>query len=123
MSIPLLYQKHLFGISFKKLQFKIKSSDFLVSDEHFTHRLVGLRYDSKTMQEPEITIICSHYEMAVAKQIAFSLGKRIYPKNNFSAMLFHNYCSGQKIKVQDYPETAKIYADYLCAMKKSFYKV
>ena len=112
-----------FDISLEKIKEGIKSSDFLLSDEHSTHRLVGLRYDSKTMQEPEITIICARYEMAVAKQIAFSLGKRIYPKNDFSAMLFHNYYAGQKIMVQDYPETAKIYADYLCAMKKSFYKV
>ena len=103
-----------FNISIEKLQQAIKSSDFLVSDEHATHRLVGLRYDSKTMQEPEITIICTRHEMATAKQIAFSLGKRIYPMNDFSATLFHNYYAGQKIKVQDYSEAAKVYADYFC---------
>lgn len=43
------------------------------------HYLIGLRYSYKTMLESEITIICSHYEMAVAKQLAFSLGKKIYP--------------------------------------------
>lgn len=119
----ILQQKFSQKVLLQKLTKGIQSSDFLLSDEHATHRLVGLRYDSKTMQEPEITIICSRNEMAAAKQIAFSLGKRIYPKNDFSAMLFHNYYTGQKIMVQDYSEAAKIYADYFCAMKKSFYKV
>ncbi len=107
-----------FDISLEKLRSKIKSSDFLVSDEHCTHRLVGLRYDSKIMSEPEITIICARHEMAAAKQIAFSLGKRIYPKSDFSAMLFRNYTSGQKIKCQDYNEVAKVYADFVCYSRK-----
>lgn len=106
--------KYNFCISIKKIQIGIQASDFLVSDEHATHRLVGLKYDSKTMQEPEITIICTRHEMAAAKQIAFTLGKRIYPMNDFSATLFHNYYAGQKIKVQDYSEAAKVYADYFC---------
>lgn len=102
-----------FDISLENLRSKIKSSDFLVSDEHCTHRLVGLRYDSKIMPEPEITIVCARHEMAAAKQIAFTLGKRIYPKSEFSAMLFRNYTSGQKIRCQDYIEVAKVYADFL----------
>lgn len=114
----ILYFPYSLSISKDKIYHGIKNSDFLVSDEHSIHRLVGLRYDSKTMQEPEITIICSRYEMATAKQIAFSLGKRIYPKNDFSAMLFHNYYAGQKIMVQDYSDTAKVYADYF-----HFYKI
>ncbi|WP_022932214.1 EscU/YscU/HrcU family type III secretion system export apparatus switch protein [Treponema bryantii] len=105
-------------ISFKKLQDGIKSSDFLVSDDSCIHRLVGLRYDSKTMHEPEITIVCSRHEMAVAKQIAFSLGKRIYQKSALSAMLFHNYTSGQRIRCQDYNEVAKVYAKFICSKKK-----
>ena len=105
-------------ISFKKLQDGIKSSDFLVSDEHSIHRLVGLRYDSKTMHEPEITIVCARHEMAAAKQIAFSLGKRIYQKSEVSAMLFHNYTSGQKLRCQDYNEVAKVYAKFICSKKK-----
>lgn len=104
-------------ISLKKLQDGIKSSDFLVSDEHSTHRLVGLRYDSKSMHEPEITIVCARHEMAAAKQIAFSLGKRIYQKSALSAMLFRNYNSGQKLRCQDYNEVAKIYASFICSQK------
>lgn len=104
-------------ISFKKLQDGIKSSDFLVSDEHSIHRLVGLRYDSKTMHEPEITIVCARHEMATAKQIAFFLGKRIYQKSALSAMLFHNYTSGQKLRCQDYNEVAKVYAKFICSKK------
>lgn len=95
----------------------IKSSDFLVSDDNCTHRLVGLRYDSKSMHEPEITIVCARHEMAVAKQIAFSLGKRIYQKSALSAMLFRNYNSGQKLRCQDYNEVAKIYASFICSKK------
>ena len=107
-----------FNISLETLRNKIKSSDFLVSDDSCTHRLVGLRYDSKTMSEPEITIICARHEMAVAKQIAFSLGKRIYLKSEFSAMLFRNYTSGQKIRCQDYNEVAKVYAQFVCSTRK-----
>ena len=81
-------------VSVTILQNGIKSSDFLVSDDNCTHRLVGLRYDSKTMHGPEITIVCARHEMAAAKQIAFSLGKRIYQKSALAVMLFHNYTSG-----------------------------
>ena len=73
------------------------------------HYLIGLRYSYKTMLESEITIICSHYEMAVAKQLAFSLGKKIYPIFVF-LMLFINYYVS-KIMEQDYSESAKFYAD------------
>lgn len=107
-----------FNISMENLRNRIKSSDFLVSDDSCTHRLIGLRYDSKTMDEPEITIICSRYEMAAAKQIAFTLGKRIYTKSIVSAMLFHNYASGQRLRWQDYNEVAKVYADFVCYSEK-----
>ena len=110
-------QKFSFYISFEKIKQGIKSSDFLVSDEHSTHRLIGLRYDSKIMHEPEITIVCARHEMATAKQIAFSLGKRIYQKSALSAILFHNYNSGQKIRCQDYNEVAKVYASFLYSKK------
>ena len=104
-------------ISLENLHAKIKSSDFLVSDDNCTHRLIGLRYDSKTMHEPEITIVCARHEMAAAKQIAFSLGKRIYQKSALSAMLFRNYTSGQKLRCQDYNEVAKVYAKFICSKK------
>ena len=110
-------QKFSFYISFEKIKQGIKSSDFLVSDEHSIHRLIGLRYDSKIMHEPEITIVCARHEMTVAKQIAFSLGKRIYQKSALSAMLFRNYNSGQKLRCQDYNEVAKIYASFICSKK------
>lgn len=106
------------NISTDKLQKRIKSSDFLVSDDSCTHRLVGLRYDPKTMHEPEITIVCARHEMAVAKQTAFSFGKRIYQKSEVSARLFHNYTSGQKLRCQDYNEVAKVYAKFICSKKK-----
>lgn len=112
-----LQRKLSFDFSIENLRAQIKSSDFLVSDDSCTHRLVGLRYDSKSMSEPEITIICARHEMAAAKQIAFSLGKRIYQKSAFSAMLFRNYNSGQKIRYQDYNEVAKVYASFICSKK------
>ena len=40
------------------------------------------------MLESEITIICSHYEMAVAEQLAFSLGKKIYPNFVFFNVIY-----------------------------------
>ena len=110
-------QKYCEKVSMSMLYKGIKSSDFLVSDDSCIHRLVGLRYDSKTMHGPEITIICARYEMAAAKQIAFSLGKHIYQKAALSAMLFRNYNSGQKLRCQDYNEVAKIYASFICSKK------
>lgn len=107
-----------FDISMENLRNRIKSSDFLVSDDSCTHRLIGLRYDSKTMSEPEITIICARHEMATAKQIAFTLGKRIYTKSKVSAMFFHNYTNGQRLRGQDYNEVAKIYADFVCSCRR-----
>ena len=111
-------QKYCEKVSMSMLYKGIKSSDFLVSDDSCIHRLVGLRYDSKTMHEPEITIVCARHEMAAAKQIAFSLGKRIYQKSEVSAMLFHNYTSGQKLRCQDYNEVAKVYAKFICSKNK-----
>ena len=115
---PFFQQKYTLSILIEKLNKGIKSSDFLVSDDNCTHRLIGLRYDSKTMSEPEITIVCARHEMAAAKQIAFTLGKRIYTKSKVSAMLFHNYTSGQKLRCQDYNEVAKVYAKFICSKKK-----
>lgn len=114
----ILQQEFSQKVLLQKLIKGIKSSDFLVSGDNCTHRLVGLRYDSKTMHEPEITIVCARHEMAAAKQIAFSLGKRIYQKSEVSAMLFHNYTSGQKLRCQDYNEVAKVYAKFICSKKK-----
>ena len=112
-----MLQKYCSNVSVTILQKGIKNSDFLVSDDSCIHRLIGLRYDSKTMSEPEITIVCSRHEMAAAKQIAFSLGKRIYQKSALSAILFRNYNSGQKLRCQDYNEVAKIYASFICSKK------
>ncbi len=111
-------QRYCSKVSVSTLYRDIKNSDFLVSDDNCTHRLIGLRYDSKTMSEPEITIVCARHEMAAAKQIAFTFGKRIYTKSKVSAMLFHNYTSGQRIRWQDYNEVAKVYADFVCHSEK-----
>ncbi len=113
-----MLQKYCSNVSVTILQKGIKNSDFLVSDDSCIHRLIGLRYDSKTMSEPEITIVCARHEMAAAKQIAFSLGKRIYTKSKVSAMLFHNYTNGQRLRWQDYNEVAKVYADFVCYSEK-----
>ena len=111
-------KKITFNYSIENLRNRIKNSDFLVSDDNCIHRLIGLRYDSKTMSEPEITIVCARHEMAAAKQIAFTLGKRIFQKSEVSARLFHNYTSGQKLRCQDYNEVAKVYAKFICSKKK-----
>lgn len=110
-------QKISLDVSVNKLLAGMKNSDFLVSDENCVHRLVGLRFDPATMQEPEIALICARHQMAAAKQIAFSLAKRVYPEPRLSARLFRNYYAGQRIMEEDYRETAKIYSDYFHAMK------
>ena len=66
------------NISINRLQQAIKSSDFLISDEYSIHRLVDLRYDSKTMHEPEITIICTRYEMAGIYFAIFLIGVSVH---------------------------------------------
>ena len=81
----LFHELHIFRILFlfRYNQIRKKSSNFLILNDS-SNCLESLRFNSKTMLEPEITIICSHYEMAVAKQLAFSLGKRIY--SNFASL-------------------------------------
>ena len=49
------------------------------------------------MCESEVTLIVSRHEMAVAKKIAFSLGKIILARDEFSASLFRNYIAGERL--------------------------
>ena len=101
------------AISESALHKEIEASDFLISDEKCTHRLVGLRYDSGRMSVPEISAVCARHEMALARQIAYSIGKKIFASHDYSASLFRNYCRGQKIAPEDYAEAARIYAVFL----------
>ncbi len=92
---------------------KIQSSDFLISDEQCIHRLVGLRYKSESMSEPEVSFICSRSEMALAKHFAFLNGKHIYRNRKFSARLFNNYCCGEHLrKFEDLADAAELYAKF-----------
>ena len=107
-----LWYKYDFSIFENRIANKIKISDFLVSDNKCTHRLIGLRYDHKTMSEPEITIICNRDEMAVAKKIAFDFGKKIYHKTDLSAQLIKMYYISRKVEPPLYKEIAVLYSKY-----------
>ncbi len=100
-----------FSISKKEMTRKIKEADFLISDEKCIHRLIGLKYDDKTMSAPKITITCLRHEMATAKNIAFTFGKKIFYKKDLSARLC-KYLSGQEILPSDYLPVAQVVADY-----------
>ena len=94
------------------LKEKIQKSDFLVTDQKATHRLIGIHYDPKKRDSPIITCICMRHEMVMAKQIAFSLGKKIYYHSKVSARIF-NYYEGEELRFEDFNVVAVLYADYL----------
>lgn len=98
----------------------VGESDFLVSDDKCVHRIVGLKYDSQTMPEPVVTVICVRCQMSFAKRAAFSMGKRIYNDSAFSAMIFRNYRVGQAIMERDYTAVSKVYVDYLLSVDKTW---
>ena len=108
------YHKFSFDISVDNIEKGIKASDFLVTDHNCTHRLIGLKYEynNKNNYPPEITVICSRHEMAVAKQSAFSCGKKIYTNSSTSALLYSKYQIGQKILPDDCSPIAVLYAEY-----------
>ena len=91
---------------------RIKNSDFLVADDKGTHRLVGLKYDAATMHCPKITIICMRHQVAQAKLVAFSLGKKIYYNSDTSTRLF-GYAVGDFIQEKDHTCCAKLYSRFL----------
>lgn len=88
----------------------ISDTDLFLSDTKGTHRLIGLKYDSKCMKEPLITIVCFGNVIPTAKWLVVILGKHIYVRNSFSAKLFSKYCRGQKIQPEDYQDAAEIFA-------------
>ena len=108
--MSLFLPKNPLEVSERVLREKIQSADFLLSDEKCSHRLVGLRYDPSRMKGPEVAVICARHEMALAKQIALSLGKKMYVRPEFSAVLFREYYCGERLAPKDYAAAAKIYA-------------
>lgn len=95
----------------KSLREKIKDSDFLVADDKGVHRLVGLKYDCKTMYAPIVTFVCMRHEMPAAKQIAFELGKEIKYDSKVSALAF-KYHAGEEIWERDYIPIAELYSTF-----------
>ena len=96
----------------KNLREKIMRSDFLVADDRGTHRLIGLKYSEKTDCAPLITCVCMRHEMAYAKQIAFSVEKKIFYNSNVSGKLF-NCAEGDFIALDFFTDIAKLYAEIL----------
>lgn len=90
---------------------KIKESDFLIADDAGTHRLVGLKYNSKSEEPPVITCVCMRHEMATAKQIAFEMRKKIYYDSKASARLF-KYRVGTHVQKKDYEPVLNMYTKY-----------
>ena len=94
------------------LREKIKNSDFLVTDQKGTHRLIGLKYDQKTMTAPLVTCVCMRHEMPLAKQIAFENGKKTFYNSAVSASLF-KYQVGETIWQKDYKPIVDLYAEII----------
>lgn len=103
-TIPAAIQSNLYE--------KIKKSDFLVADDKGIHRLIGLKYCVETDSAPIVTCICMRHEMAYAKQIAFSLGKKIFYHSNFSAKLFAS-SEGNAILSDNFSAAVDLYIAYL----------
>jgi type III secretory pathway component EscU len=112
MENEMFYHKYSFEISVEKMKEGIKNSDFLVADNNCTHRLIGVKYKFND-ESPIITRICSCYEMATAKQIAFSLGKKIYYDNLLSGLLYSKYQPGEEISFSEFKPIAELYAKYM----------
>ena len=93
------------------LRDKIKESDFLVTDDSGTHRLIGLRFYPETKNPPVITCVCMRHEMTVAKQIAFELGKKLYYDSKASARLF-KYRAGSYLQKKDNNFVVNLYARF-----------
>ncbi len=113
--IPLSWywnKNFLGGRSPDKLEQEIQDSDFLVTDEKGTHRMIGLKYDRGTMIAPITTCICMNFEMALAKSIAFSLGKLIFYDDKTSASLFKKV-RGDFIEKCDYKKCVQFYTEFL----------
>lgn len=91
---------------------KINESDFLVSDSYTTHRLVGLKYDFKTMLAPKISLICTRQDMVLAKYYAFSLNKWIVVNSDYSARLFRKYSNNETLAYEDYFEAINYYSKF-----------
>ena len=100
------------------LREKIKDSDLLVADDKGIHRLIGLKYREEIVNAPVVTCVCMRHEMALAKQIAFETGKRIFYDSNVSAGLF-DYQRGEVICPMELLEPlAKMFAKELCSKRK-----
>ncbi|MBR5645112.1 MAG: ankyrin repeat domain-containing protein [Treponema sp.] len=79
------------------LREKIKNSDFLITDDSGTHRIIGIKYNHKLNNVPFITCICMRHEMSAAKQIAFEYGKKLFYDSKISA-LFFRYQAGEFVQ-------------------------
>ena len=91
---------------------RIIESDFLISDDNCTHRLIGLHYIRGGLYAPIITVICTRNEMAYAKKIAFENGKKIYRHSKISAILFKKYPVGAEINPEDFSYVVNFYANF-----------
>lgn len=100
------------------LRDKIKRSDFLITDKKGTQRMVGIMFNSETMNAPIITFVCMRYEMVNAKQIAFELNKKIYYDSTASAILF-KYQIGETLSDSDFYPIALLYAKFYPTLHKT----
>lgn len=94
------------------LRNKIKESDFLITDDSGTHRIIGIKYDYRSDFPPSITCVCMRHEITTARQLAFELGKKLYYDSNASARLF-KYRVGEYLHTKDYKAVAPLYARFL----------
>ena len=103
-------------LSCSKIVERIKDSDFLVMDTKCVRRMVGLKFDEKTMKSPRVTFTASRGELPFAKQQAFSLGKKIFYNNKVCSVLF-KYFVGDFISPNDYYVVAELYSKFILEKK------
>ena len=88
---------------------RMKDSDFFVINKKGTRRMIGMKYDGKTMDSPKVTFVAMRQELPFAKQIAFSLGKEVFYDDCACRALF-DYFRGEYIAGRDFRICAKLYS-------------
>jgi hypothetical protein len=97
------------------LREKIRNSDFLITDDSGTHRIIGVKYNHKLNKAPFITCVCMRHEMSVAKQIAFEYGKKLFYYSEASALIF-KYQEGEFVHDNDMIILVLLYDKFYSSM-------
>ena len=75
----------------------VAKADFFIADDRGTHRLVGVYWRKEEFCHPIVSCVFPRHELIAAKQAAWQHGKRIFYDSALSAVLFHDYSTGDMV--------------------------